>query len=147
MLSVKAVVDNLGLPETAVANLTQRRSSIVAALEKPARWWWNRMSETDGTNRRFSALRNSVGCSGYKQTMCGHRGPVEDDPEPKSLVGSPLDAVASGPPKLATKRRAGGRPPALKIPVEQSPRSLMLGEYDVLTSVAIISSLAALRDA
>ena len=44
-------------------------------------------------------------------------------PNPKSLVGSPLNAVAFGPPELATKRRAAGRPPPLKIPAEQSLRS------------------------
>jgi hypothetical protein len=33
-----------------------------------------------GTDRRISALHNSVGCSGYKRTMRGHRESVEDDP-------------------------------------------------------------------
>ena len=32
-----------------------------------------------GTDRRISALHNSVGCSGYKRTTRGHRKSVEDD--------------------------------------------------------------------
>ena len=43
-------------------------------------------------------------------------------PNPKSLVGSPLNAVAFGPPELAT----GGRPAAgVEIPAEQSRHALI----------------------